>query len=57
MKDNLLVMNERGESLPVILGGAALTRKYVEQDLRIEYDGALFYAKDAFEGLKLMWCR
>ena len=54
MKENLLVLNERGESLPVILGGAALTRKYVEQDLRIEYDGPLYYAKDAFEGLRLM---
>jgi 5-methyltetrahydrofolate--homocysteine methyltransferase len=54
MRDNLAVLNERNITTPVILGGAALTRKYVEQDLRPEYNGALFYAKDAFAGLKLM---
>jgi len=54
MRDNLAVLNERGVRPPVILGGAALTRKYVEQDLRPEYAGALFYAKDAFAGLHLM---
>jgi 5-methyltetrahydrofolate--homocysteine methyltransferase len=54
MRENLEVMNERGLDVPVILGGAALTRKYVEQDLRGEYNGPVFYAKDAFEGLKLM---
>ncbi|MFQ5494526.1 MAG: methionine synthase, partial [Phycisphaerae bacterium] len=54
MRENLPVLNERGIRVPVILGGAALTRKYVEQDLRPEYQGALFYAKDAFEGLALM---
>ncbi|GMV97027.1 MAG: 5-methyltetrahydrofolate--homocysteine methyltransferase [Phycisphaerae bacterium] len=54
MRDDLLVLNERGLSPPVILGGAALTRKYVEQDLRPLYNGALFYAKDAFEGLDLV---
>ena len=54
MRENLAVLNERKIETPVILGGAALTRKYVEQDLRPEYEGALFYAKDAFAGLSLM---
>ncbi|MDR3749510.1 MAG: methionine synthase [Acidobacteriota bacterium] len=39
---------------PVICGGAALTRKYVEDDLRREYTGGVFYADDAFAGLHLM---
>ncbi|MCW5935946.1 MAG: B12-binding domain-containing protein [Fimbriimonadaceae bacterium] len=55
MRDNLLEMNERGlESFPVILGGAALTRGYVEEDLRSLYRGSVYYAQDAFEGLRLM---
>jgi 5-methyltetrahydrofolate--homocysteine methyltransferase len=55
MRDNLQEINERGLSdLPVILGGAALTRTYVERDLRSEYRGRLFYGKDAFEGLHTM---
>jgi 5-methyltetrahydrofolate--homocysteine methyltransferase len=55
MRDNLLEINQRGLSdIPVILGGAALTRTYVERDLRAEYDGRLFYGKDAFEGLRTM---
>jgi 5-methyltetrahydrofolate--homocysteine methyltransferase len=54
MKDNLAVLNERGLSPPVILGGAALTRRYVEEDLRGLYGGRVDYAKDAFEGLALM---
>jgi 5-methyltetrahydrofolate--homocysteine methyltransferase len=55
MRDNLLEMNERGlHNFPVILGGAALTRGYVEQDLRALYKGQVFYAQDAFEGLRLM---
>lgn len=41
-------------STPVICGGAALTRKYVEQDLRQEYSSAVFYAEDAFAGLHVM---
>jgi 5-methyltetrahydrofolate--homocysteine methyltransferase len=52
MRDNLIELNERGLArYPVILGGAALTRTYVERDLRAEYKGRLFYGKDAFEGL------
>ena len=54
MKENLGVMNERGITLPVILGGAALTRRYVEQDLRSVYRGPVMYANDAFDGLKYM---
>ena len=55
MKENLLEMNNRGLSgTPVILGGAALTRAYVEQDLDKVFDGDVKYARDAFEGLRLM---
>ncbi len=55
MRDNLLEINERGRSdIPIILGGAALTRTYVERDLRSQYHGRLFYGKDAFEGLHTM---
>ncbi len=43
-----------GMTLPVICGGAALTRKYVEDDLRREYSGPVFYAEDAFAGLHAM---
>jgi 5-methyltetrahydrofolate--homocysteine methyltransferase len=56
MKENLEEMNQRGvsERWPVILGGAALTRSFVEQDLAEVFDGEVRYARDAFEGLKLM---
>ena len=54
MKDNLELMNERGVKVPVILGGAALTRRYVEEDLKSIYKGSLFYAHDAFAGLHTM---
>ena len=56
MKENLQEMNTRGvaERYPVVLGGAALTRAYVEQDLAEIYDGEVHYARDAFEGLRLM---
>ncbi|HTS00325.1 MAG TPA: methionine synthase [Bacteroidota bacterium] len=54
MKENLEVMNEQGITLPVILGGAALTRRYVDQDLRSVYRGTVVYAGDAFDGLRYM---
>jgi len=56
MKDNLAEMNDRGVSArwPVMLGGAALTRAYVENDLAELYAGDVRYARDAFEGLRLM---
>jgi 5-methyltetrahydrofolate--homocysteine methyltransferase len=55
MRENLEIMNERAMSnVPVLLGGAALTRTYVERDLREIYAGRLFYGKDAFEGLRVL---
>ncbi|MFE9817514.1 methionine synthase [Streptomyces sp. NBC_00236] len=56
MKENLQELNQRklAADYPVILGGAALTRAYVEQDLHEIYEGEVRYARDAFEGLRLM---
>ncbi|GAB3898583.1 methionine synthase [Microbispora bryophytorum subsp. camponoti] len=56
MKENLEEMNSRGlaDRYPVLLGGAALTRAYVEQDLADVFRGEVRYARDAFEGLRLM---
>ncbi len=55
MRDNLEQLKRRELSgVPVVLGGAALTRAYVEQDLRGLYPGPLFYGKDAFAGLDVM---
>ena len=55
MRDNLAELNSKGlAELPVLLGGAALTRRYVERDLREVYQGRLFYGKDAFEGLRVL---
>lgn len=55
MRDNLLELNNKNlNHYPVILGGAALTRTYVEKDLRSIYRGRVFYGKDAFEGLSTL---
>jgi 5-methyltetrahydrofolate--homocysteine methyltransferase len=55
MRDNLAELNSRGlGTFPVLLGGAALTRAFVEEDLNDLYTGEVRYAKDAFEGLALM---
>jgi 5-methyltetrahydrofolate--homocysteine methyltransferase len=56
MRDNLAELNSRGLAgrWPVLLGGAALTRAYVEQDLAALFEGDVRYARDAFEGLRLM---
>ena len=54
MKENLEVMESRNIRIPVVLGGAALTRKFVEKDLRALYSGPLSYAQDAFDGLHFM---
>jgi 5-methyltetrahydrofolate--homocysteine methyltransferase len=55
MKDNLVELNSRGLTrYPVLLGGAALTRAFVEEDLGEVYEGDVRYARDAFEGLSLM---
>jgi 5-methyltetrahydrofolate--homocysteine methyltransferase len=56
MKENLLELNDRGLAgkYPVLLGGAALTRSFVEHDLNQIFQGEVRYARDAFEGLRLM---
>ncbi|MPZ71747.1 MAG: methionine synthase [Nitriliruptorales bacterium] len=55
MRDDLDELKRRGLSeYPVLLGGAALTRAYVEVDLRQRYEGPLFYCRDAFAGLRVM---
>ncbi|MFP4635887.1 MAG: dihydropteroate synthase, partial [Nitriliruptoraceae bacterium] len=56
MRENLEELNARGlaDRYPVLLGGAALTRGYVEDDLRALYEGEVFYCKDAFEGLRVL---
>jgi 5-methyltetrahydrofolate--homocysteine methyltransferase len=55
MRDNLEELNDRRLAhIPVLLGGAALTRTYVERDLRTVYTGRVFYGRDAFEGLRTM---
>jgi 5-methyltetrahydrofolate--homocysteine methyltransferase len=56
MKENLAELGSRGlaKKWPIILGGAALTRSFVEDDLAGEFEGTVRYAKDAFEGLDLM---
>src|SRR5437588_7662475 len=51
MKENLEVMNERSIDVPVVRGRAALTGRYVEDDLKSLYKGTIFYARDAFPGL------
>jgi len=56
MEDNLRELNEQGIEVPVLLGGAALTRHYAESHLRSVYKGRLYYGKDAFEGLRVMDC-
>jgi len=53
MKENLELMAGRGIDVPVVLGGAALTRRYVDQDLRARYANVA-YAQDAFAGLRFM---
>ena len=55
MRENLEELNALGlTEVPVLLGGAALTRRYVERDLREIYEGRLFYGRDAFEGLSTL---
>jgi 5-methyltetrahydrofolate--homocysteine methyltransferase len=54
MKDNLEEMNNQGVNVPVLLGGAALTRDYAEETLADLYKGELLYCRDAFDGLKVM---
>jgi 5-methyltetrahydrofolate--homocysteine methyltransferase len=54
MKENLEIMNDRNLVAPVILGGAALNKRFVEGELREMYNGDVYYANDAFDGLKFM---
>ncbi|WP_414549560.1 methionine synthase [Anabaena sp. CCY 0017] len=54
MKDNLQAFNEKGITVPVILGGAALTPKFVHQDCQNTYKGKVVYGKDAFSDLHFM---
>lgn len=54
MRTDLQEMEHRKLGIPVILGGAALTRAYVETDCQAAYSGKVFYAEDAFEGLRIM---
>jgi 5-methyltetrahydrofolate--homocysteine methyltransferase len=54
MKENLEIFNERGISVPVILGGAALTRRFVEEDCQKTYKGRVIYGRDAFADLHFM---
>jgi 5-methyltetrahydrofolate--homocysteine methyltransferase len=54
MKENLAFMEERGLRIPVILGGAALTRDFVAEQCQSVYSGKVLYAEDAFEGLRHM---
>ncbi len=54
MRDDLVEMQRRGLKTPVLLGGAALTRRFVEEDLAPRYDGPVTYCGDAFDGLRAM---
>ncbi|TRU63433.1 MAG: methionine synthase [Microcystis aeruginosa Ma_QC_C_20070823_S13] len=54
MKENLEVFNEKGITIPVILGGAALTPKFVHDDCQKTYNGKVIYGKDAFSDLHFM---
>jgi 5-methyltetrahydrofolate--homocysteine methyltransferase len=54
MKENLVAMKEAGITIPVLLGGAALTRSFIDDFCRTNYDGPIFYCKDAFDGVTAM---
>lgn len=54
MKENLEILNERNITTPIILGGAALTRRFVEEDCQGTYKGKVFYGSDAFSDLRFM---
>ncbi|MBM44066.1 MAG: methionine synthase [Phycisphaerae bacterium] len=53
MEENLKTLNEMGIGVPILLGGAALSRHYCESHLRSIYKGSLYYGKDAFDGLRI----
>ena len=54
MKENLIAMKEAGIKTPVLLGGAALTRSFIDEYCRPNYEGPIFYCKDAFDGVTAM---
>ncbi len=54
MLENLKEMKKRGITKPVLLGGAALTKKFIDEFCRPEYDGPIFYCRDAFDGIVAM---
>ncbi|MBE0498643.1 MAG: methionine synthase [Campylobacterales bacterium] len=54
MKENLVAMKEAGITIPVLLGGAALTRSFIDDFCRTNYDGPIYYCKDAFDGVTAM---
>ncbi|HEY9204264.1 MAG TPA: vitamin B12 dependent-methionine synthase activation domain-containing protein, partial [Sulfurimonas sp.] len=54
MKENLEALQREGIKIPVLLGGAALTRSFIDDFCRPFYDGPIFYCKDAFDGVTSM---
>jgi len=54
MKQNLQALKSKGIDVPILLGGAALTRSFVDDFCRTEYDGLIFYCRDAFDGITSM---
>lgn len=54
MKNNLQELKRRGIRVPVLLGGAALNKKFVDEYCRPIYDGPVFYCRDAFDGIEAM---
>ncbi len=54
MKENLEILKEKGIKIPILLGGAALTRSFIDDFCRPFYDGPIFYCKDAFDGVTAM---
>ncbi len=54
MKNNLAELKKHGISAPIILGGAALSKSFVDDYCRVEYDGVIFYCRDAFDGIIAM---
>jgi len=54
MKENLEALKEQDIKIPILLGGAALTRKFIDEFCRPFYDGPIFYCKDAFDGVTAM---
>ena len=54
MLENLKTLKEKGIKIPILLGGAALTRAFIDDFCRPNYDGPIFYCKDAFDGVTAM---